>query len=181
MFSVFRKKTESEPAAAAPTPPAEPLHEVHALHAPGTEIRFHPDLIQRFDGHHAALRKLFNAIQTEATRNDFAGAVASMQAFRRVLMTHLLEENVKLYTYLRKCLVNDTGSAELVRGMKTEMGEIGTRVMQFLNTYIASGITATTKSAFLADLATIGTALSDRLEREETALYTLYMPPDAFE
>lgn len=175
MFDIFKRRDDT-----TRERPQEPSTSTPLAHAPGTGIPYHPELMQEFAGHHASLRKLFAAITDSANRNDFSGTVATMEAFRRVLMTHLLEENLKLYTYLRKCLINDAASAQLVTGMKKEMGGIGTQVMDFLNAYIESGVTSANKEQFLASLAAIGTALADRLQREETSLYTLYMPPDAF-
>lgn len=176
MFDIFKRRN----APASHLLPQSSAAGAANTFAPGTGIPYHPELMRQFAGHHATLRKLFAAIDADASRDDFAGAAASMDAFRRVLMTHLLEENLKLYTYLRKCLVNDDASAQIVRDMKREMSSIGTQVMAFLNGYLENGITPANKSQFLTDLAAVGDALTDRLQREESTLYTLYMPPEAF-
>ncbi|HEX7342239.1 MAG TPA: hemerythrin domain-containing protein [Rhodanobacteraceae bacterium] len=147
--------------------------------APGTEIQFHPDLIARFNGHHASLRKLLEIVRAHAMDNKFAEAQKSLQSFRNVLSAHLLEENVKLYTYMAKCLVGDPDSEGLITGMKAEMGRIGTGVMHFLNKYRDAGITPFNKAQFLGELDAIGATLAERMEREETSLYSMYMPPDA--
>lgn len=176
MFDIFKRRN-----AADGNPSSSPADDASAAsYAPGTGIPYHPELMQQFAGHHASLRKLFAAIESDAERDNFKGAAASLEAFRRVLMAHLLEENLKLYTYLRKCLINDDASAHIVRDMKKEMGAIGTQVMAFLDGYINTGITSANKHQFLADLTAVGAALADRLEREETTLYTLYMPPEAY-
>lgn len=148
--------------------------------APGTELRYHPDLIARFHGHHASLQKLFGAIKTHATNDEFAEAQKSLQAFRRALTSHLLEENIKLYTYLAKCLAADPGTKGLMASMKTEMGQIGNDVMHFVNEYTNAGLTPFNKHQFLKELDAIGVTLLDRIEREESSLYTLYMPPSSY-
>ncbi len=149
--------------------------------APGTGIGYHPDLIERFESTHAALQKLFEAIKTHATRDEFSEAQKSLQAFRKTLTGHLLEENIKLYTYLSKCMAADPDNKELIDNMKAEMGQIGTTVMHFIKEYTNSGITPFNKKQFLSELDEIGTVLVDRIEREESSLYTMYMPPSAFQ
>lgn len=185
MFKNLFKKQAYEPlqqdSQAEQSAPAErPVTFVSTAVAPGTEIRYHPDLITRLQGHHIALLKLFGAVKTHAMNDEFADALKSMQSFRQALTTHLLEENVKLYTYLAKCLDADPDNRDLMMDMKSEMGKIGTVVMRFLNQYTNSGITPFNKKQFLEKLDEIGPALVDRIEREESSLYTMYMPPEAF-
>lgn len=182
IVGLFRKKRETEPAPQPEHPdvrgqvPATPVPNC----APGTEIRYHPDLIARFRGHHASLRKLFDATRNHAENDEFAAALKSLKSFRQVLTTHLLEENINLYTYLSKCLARDPDSKELITGMKSEMGQIGRSVMRFMQEYTNAGITPFNKKRFLDELTEMGKLFADRLEREETSLYTLYMPVDAF-
>lgn len=163
--------------ARAPAPVPKP---VPARYAPGTEITYHPDLIPRFKGHHASLLKLFKAIHTCASNDDFANAQKALRQFRNVLGEHLLEENIKLYTYIAKCVAEDAHSSELMSNMKAEMGETGTVVMRFVRHYGEYGIVADTKRKFLEELDVIGAALVDRIEREENSLYTMYLPPGSF-
>lgn len=148
--------------------------------APGTEIAYHADLIGRFKMTHNALRKLFDAVKTQAADGQFADAQKSLEAFRKTLTGHLLEENIKLYTYLTMCLVSDADSKDLMASMKTEMGRIGGTVMAFVRDYSHSGISPANQQAFLEGWSEIGATLADRLEREETSLYSMYMPPQSF-
>ncbi|HET7267733.1 MAG TPA: hemerythrin domain-containing protein [Oleiagrimonas sp.] len=148
--------------------------------APGTRITYHPDLINRFHAHHVALQKEFKSIRAHAADNEFAAAQKSLQAFRRTLTSHLLEENIKLYTYLGRCLDNDPVNKDLMASMKSEMGQIGNQVMRFVNEYVNAGITPFNKKQFVAELDAIGVILLDRIDREESSLYALYMPPETF-
>lgn len=150
-------------------------------YAPGTEIGYHPDLIPRFQKTHQALQKLYVSIQVATEGNDFVGAQKSLDAFRKTLTGHLLEENVKLYTYLARCLAADPANKDLIGSMKSEMGQIGTTVMTFINQYSQTGLTPFNKRQFLEGWGGIGAVLTDRIEREETSLYTMYLPPSAFQ
>lgn len=184
----FRKRKPDDPVAPQATLP-QPASEGSpattsrvALHyAPGTEIGYHPDLIPRFQKTHQALQKLYASIKGSAEDNDFVAAQKSIDAFRKTLTGHLLEENVKLYTYLARCLAADPDNKDLIGSMKSEMGQIGTTVMAFIKQYTASGITPFNKRQFLEGWESIGAVLTDRIDREETSLYTMYLPPSAFQ
>lgn len=186
-MNFFRKKAPEASAAivprslhSVPDHDASPAPADTHRYAPGTEIGYHPDLIPRFQMTHQALQKLYVSIKTQTEHGQLADAQKSLDAFRKALTGHLLEENVKLYTYLARCLAVDPANNELMASMKSEMGQIGTTVMAFIKTYTQSGITPFNKRLFLDGWDEIGAILADRIEREETSLYTMYLPPDAF-
>lgn len=187
-MNFFRKRKPGDSVAVTMPGPQSAMDGVAAtpslvvLHyAPGTEIGYHPDLIARFQMTHQALQKLYASILAATEGNDFVAAQKSLDAFRKTLTGHLLEENVKLYTYLARCLAADPANKDLIGSMKSEMGQIGTTVMTFIKQYAASGITPFNKRQFLDGWGGIGVVLTDRIDREETSLYTMYLPPSAFE
>lgn len=149
-------------------------------HAPGTQLTYDPNLIIRFKGHHVSLLKLFNNIQKASANREYDQVTESLESFRRVLQQHLMEENLRLYIYLRKCLAQDPDSAELAASMKREMGRIGKNVTEFINHYSEFGVNDDNIEKFRHDLVHIGAILQDRIQREEESLYTLYLPPDEY-
>jgi triphosphoribosyl-dephospho-CoA synthetase len=149
-------------------------------YAPGTEIPYDPSLIQRFKGHHLTLQKLLGDVQTEAEAGQYEDIAESLKTFQRVLQQHVLEENVRLYIYLTKCLADEPEDAEVAGEMKREMGEIGRKVTAFIRHYAEFGVDETNVNKFTKELDTIGSALQDRIHREEESLYTLYLPPEAY-
>lgn len=148
--------------------------------APDSTIPYHPDLIDRLKDQHVTVLKTFETVKGSAVVADFEAATKSLQALRRVLTSHLLEENIKLYTYLRKCLANDWNNKRLILRMKSEMDDIGSQVMKFLDDYERMGITSATKKQFLEDLNDTGNLLRQRVDNEESVLFTMYMPPNMF-
>ncbi len=148
--------------------------------APDSTIPYHPDLVDRLKEQHAAVLKAFETVKGSAIVDDFEAAAKSLQVLRHVLTSHLLEENVKLYTYLRKCLASDWNNKRLILRMKSEMDDIGSRVMKFLDDYDRMGVTSATKKQFLEDLNHTGNLLKQRVENEESVLFTMYMPPNMF-
>lgn len=148
--------------------------------APGTEISYDPHLIERFEGHHRTLLKLFEDIDSAAGQYEFGKLSDLLARFKRVLQEHLLEENLKLYTYMQACMRNDPDNAEIMRDMKAEMGRIGRDVNRFIGTWTHQVIDASNIQDFQRELKGIGEVLTDRIEREENTLYPLYMRPEKY-
>lgn len=149
--------------------------------APGTEIHYDDKLIGHFLGHHRALVDLIIKIRDSAQASRFEETGKYVNKFRLLLNEHLLEENLRLYTYLSYCLKGDPEGAELMRDMRREMGDIGRRVASFIKHHSEFGINEENKAKFLNELKQIVEALNDRLAREERSLYTMYLPPQTIQ
>lgn len=145
--------------------------------APGTQIHYDDKLIRHFLDHHRALVDLINKIRDSAQASRFEETGKYVNKFRLLLNEHLLEENLRLYTYLSYCLKADPEGSELMRDMRHEMGEIGRKVANFIKHHNEFGINQENKAKFLNELKNIVEALNDRLAREERSLYTMYLPP----
>jgi len=170
MFDFFKKKGEAKTETAAT--PAQPQYNT----APGTEIRYHPELIAQLQSDHQTLIGLYGEIQAAFDAGDYAGVSEKLDAFRTGLQGHLLTENVRLYIYLDRCLANDETNSELIRGFRREMDGIAKVAMNFLKKYEAIGVDKELAGAFAKDFATIGQVLGARIQKEEQVLYPLYMP-----
>lgn len=148
--------------------------------APGTEISYAPGLIAHFRDTHQELAALIDQLHDAAGAGRYGDAEKALHTFKSVLYAHLLEENVRLYTYLSYCVKGDVDGAELMSDMRLEMGRIGRDVTRFIKAYTETGISAGNVASFLQQLGGITAKLHDRLQREESALYTLYQPPGHF-
>ena len=149
-------------------------------YAPGTEIPYDGQLISRFKGHHQSLLKLFNNISLAVKEHDYEQIMQALKKFVNVLEQHVLEENLKLYVYLQKC-IHDDDHNEMISDMKLEMAQISREVRSFVRHHLQFGVNAVNIEKFGHDLNGIGAALVDRIQREEDALYPLYMPPRNYE
>jgi regulator of sigma D len=149
--------------------------------APGTEIHYDGKLIDHFRDQHRALANLIIQIRDSARESRFEETEKYVNKFRLLLNEHLLEENLRLYTYLSYCLKGDPEGAELMRDMRREMGDIGRKVASFIKHHSEFGINDENKAKFLNELKQIVEALDDRLTREERSLYTLYLPPQTIQ
>ena len=169
MFGFFKKKsTNNETAAPAPQ------EEVHT--APGTQIRYSPDLIDSLQSDHQTLLSLYGEINTAFDEKRYSDVSSMLTTFKSGLNAHLLTENVRLYIYLEHALVGDSTSSELIHGFRKEMDEIAKVAIGFLRKYEAIGVDEDLADHFATDFATIGKVLVERIQKEENTLYPLYMP-----
>lgn len=149
--------------------------------APGTQLHYDGKLIGHFLDQHRALVDLIGKIRDSAQSSRFEETGKFVNKFRLLLNEHLLEENLRLYTYLSYCLKGDPEGSELMRDMRSEMGDIGRKVSSFIKHHNEFGINEENKAKFLNELKHIVEALDDRLAREERSLYTMYLPPQTIQ
>ncbi|WP_415036427.1 hemerythrin domain-containing protein [Azonexus sp.] len=170
MFGFFRKKES----AVAPAPVLEQAPQYRA--APGTEIRFQPELVPQLKADHQNLIGLYLEIKAAFEGGDYVEVSKKLTHFRSGLQAHLLTENVRLYIYLSHSLANDEINSELIHEFRREMDAIARVAMNFLKKYDAIGVDNELAKAFAKDFATIGEVLTERIEKEERVLYPLYLP-----
>lgn len=168
MFGIFKKKTGNTENITEATPQYNT--------APGTEIRYAPDLIESLKSDHQDLLGLYGEILAAFDQQDYTAVSEKLETFKSGLQSHLLTENVRLYIYLDRCLANDATNSDLIRGFRREMDEIAKVAMKFLNKYSAIGVDEDLAAHFAQDFATIGKVLGERIKKEETILYPLYLP-----
>ncbi|MDR0776314.1 MAG: hemerythrin domain-containing protein [Azonexus sp.] len=157
-----------------PTVEASPVAVQEGLVAPGTNIRFHPELIDKLTGDHHLLLSLFGETSHAAAQGDVAAAAERLEAFRTALQGHLLTENIRLYVYLEHLFADDPSTYSLIHEFRHEMDGIGKAVISFLLKYEELATHPELAAAFAHDLAGIGKVLVSRIEREEGTLYPLY-------
>lgn len=172
MFGLFKKKTSEESGTAA----GKANQGENYAAAPGTEIRYAPDLVDNLKQDHQTLLGLYGEIQNAFDNKDYTAVSAMLEKFKSGLQGHLLTENVRLYIYLDRSLASDPVNSDLIRGFRREMDDIAKVAMKFLNKYSTIGVDEHLAEHFANDFATIGAVLGERIQKEESVLYPLYMP-----
>lgn len=170
MFGLFKKKT-SEETHQTQSPPQQREYNT----APGTEIRYSPTLINELQIDHQQLLVLYMAIKSSFEAGDYPTVSEKLNEFRTGLQGHLLTENVRLYIYLDRMLGQDEMNSELIRSFRREMDGIGKAVLNFLKKYEAIGVDKDLAPSFAKDFSAIGVVLTERIKKEESVLYPLYM------
>lgn len=142
--------------------------------APGTTIKHDPELILKLKNDHAALLALWGGIGKALDKSDVKAMGMLLSKFKSSLNNHLLTENVKLYVYLTQHMADDPYNSDIIKDFRSEMNAIGRTVTAFLRTYTNSPIKPDQLQEFRTQFETIGEALVDRIDREESTLYELY-------
>lgn len=177
MFGKLFRRRGTE-AAAAPAAPAAAATPAAGKAAPGTAIRYHPELIDRLKADHRSLLELFGQIKQAFGDGRPAEAAALLNRFRGALQDHLLVENVRLYVYLEHLLRPDAASYTLIHEFRHEMDGIGKAATAFLSKYARLADEAALQGTFLAELDAVGQVLVERIRREESVLYPMYAPAE---
>lgn len=86
-----------------------------------------------------------------------------------------MTENIKLYTYLEQTLEGDANNSELMRTYRREMNVIASGVRRFTKQYESCDFSRIDAGQFEADYQEVGAILEQRLGKEESELYPLYL------
>jgi hypothetical protein len=172
MFGFFKNKSGNQ----APENNAQQQDQSVQVTAPGTEIRYSPELVDSLKSDHQDLLTLYGEIKADFDNKNYPSVSEKLEKFKGDLQGHLLTKNVRLYIYLDRSLASDPTNSELIRGFRREMDEIAKVAMGFINKYSAIGVDEDLANHFGEDFATIGKVLGERIQKEESILYPLYMP-----
>ena len=164
MFNFFKKKNKT-------TEKNQQLSHV----APGTQIHYIPDLIENLQEDHKELLTIFGQINTAFEAENYRFVTEKLKIFKMKLTDHLLVENIRLYIYLGHEFTQDEATSDLIKSFRSEMNQISKVVMSFLTKYETIGVDKGLAETFGKDLNNIGSALVERINREEHTLYPLYM------
>ena len=168
MFGLFEKKKEEAVA---------PAVQQESYVVSGTNIHYQPNLIEDMKSDHAMLLGLYADIVMASEAKNFKKVASTLYEFRGALEDHLLKENVNLYIYLTHLLMDDAINSELIAKFRKEMDGIASVALKFLAKYESIGEDPHLHEGFLDEFAAIGKVLGERIKREESTLYTLYVPP----
>jgi len=142
----------------------------------GFGIAYDAGLVPALKRDHADLVKLYGAIGERAQQGDFQQVPQMLMAFKVHLEGHLIAENVRFYNYVESAMQGDTESTALVRSFRREMNAIARGVVDLVKKYQISTFDQQAREEFMADYKTVYGLLAQRIEREESSLYPLYMP-----
>ncbi len=164
-FRGFLQPRPGEPP--APPPSSQPR-------APGTRIGYDPLLIQRLRTDHQRMLELFTQTQELLTTHDYDGVKRKLGELRITLQDHLMTANVKFYVYVSRHLAGDAAKSAIINEYRREMLINSRQIMDFLRIYSAARLDDRFADTFQIELLVIGSALVQRIEREQSTLFPLY-------
>ena len=133
-------------------------------------------LIAKFHNEHKKLVDHIGEIQKVMD----AGAIGTgkvkklLKSFKMELLGHFMEEDIKLYWYLKNYYKEDELSLSVVKEFEDSIKKIQKDVMHFFDHYSLNDVPL--DKEFEATFKEIVDALSSRIASEEENLYTLYLP-----
>jgi hypothetical protein len=142
----------------------------------GFGITYDPELVPALKHDHTKLVQLFGQVGDEAGRGDFSEIPQMLMAFKVHLEGHLIAENVRFYNYVENAMQGDAENTALIRSFRREMNAIARGVVDFVKKYQLVHFDETLREEFMEDYRTVGGLLAQRIEREESSLYPLYIP-----
>ena len=147
---------------------------------PGTELYYDPELINNLKDDHQKLLKIYNDMGEALSSNNFDQLASLFTDFKTQLQKHILTENLKLNIYLSHAITNDPDSLAIITELRAEMQKIGRAVNKFFNHYAKIPWTEEQILSFPEEFNNTGSILVDRIEREESNLYPLYLHPSSY-
>jgi len=147
------------------------------LVAPGTEITFKADLIDKYKQDHQHIISIFNNVLTAVQQEDSIAMLDRLRNLQIALRKHLLDEELNLYIYLRHCYKDDRPKQDIINKFKRRSKKVGVETFGFIGKLSEEGYSIKYDETFFNELLEIGNALEDLLETEEKHLYTIYRKP----
>lgn len=138
------------------------------------EIAYDPGLIEQLKSDHADLVKVFTEISGAVNSRQYHEIPRLLGRFKVALQAHIMMENVKFYVYLQHKVSTDMETSAYVADLRKEMDGIARAVVKFANTHSSGALTDETAGTFAQQLNEIGEILLQRVQLEESRLYTLY-------
>lgn len=138
------------------------------------KINYKPELIDSLKNDHQKLFEIYGDLVNYASTNDFLKIPHKLNELKLALQGHVLVENVHFYVYVQEKHKNDLLNSEFIKDVRREMNTIAKVVVDFVKKYQMKQFNNEVKVGFLEELTGIGEALTQRVEMEESKLYTLY-------
>jgi len=170
------KIRHKETDASSPPPPPERQFGT----APGTEIRYDPDLPSRLANEHRIIMGLIDTITQTENGGDYRLSTAQIGRFGITVRQHFVVENTQFYTYLDKLYADHAEFSQLIRETRREANSASKMVSGFLSDYRDGDWDPTRKCRFRKDLHLLRRGLRKRIHTEENDLSLLYVEPGRF-
>jgi len=139
-------------------------------------IAYDGGLVAKLKGDHQELVRIYTSIKSAAAENRFGNLHDLLSNFKLTFQMHIALENVKFYVYVQQRTAQDAEASTFISDVRREMNDIARAVLKFVDAYMATPPALSTVAAFNAELDQIGAVLVQRVEKEESRLYSLYQP-----
>ncbi len=143
---------------------------------PSGGIAYDPGLVGSLKADHQELVRIYTSIKSAATAGHYSDIHDLLANFKLTFQTHIAVENVRFYVYVQQHAALDADTSNFIADVRKEMNSIARAVMKFVDTYMTLPPSPSTVADFNAELDQIGSVLVQRVQLEESRLYSLYQP-----
>jgi hypothetical protein len=134
--------------------------------------KFDKKLIEKFHKDHEKLLRRVETINHLIKVKQHDEAKHQLKLLKTELLGHFMEEDIKLYWYLKHRYGDMPEILETVKSFENSIKKIQKDISSFLDHYARPDTPL--DAAFVSEFANIAEALSTRMKTEENNLYTLY-------
>ena len=152
----------------------EVIHKDSEHVAPGTQIHYESGLIEQLEKDHVVLLKLLQSVQHAFKQKNSKKTNKKLKKFKKVFLSHLIQENLKLYIYLKHSFEKRSDEHLKVKEFRREMRKISKYIIKFLDKNRDKVKNKKEREEFKKDLKRVYITLKSRLKREEKELFPLY-------
>ena len=138
------------------------------------DLPYDAKLIKKFHKDHKKLVATAIKISKKIEAEEHDKIKPLLKQLKLEILGHFMEEDIKLYRYLKKYYANSEESMALINTFEESIKAIQKDVISFLDNYTQENSTLDTN--FKKRFHTIVNDLGNRIETEENSLYTLYIP-----
>jgi iron-sulfur cluster repair protein YtfE (RIC family) len=133
---------------------------------------FDSRLIKKFHKDHEKLVKVVTDIVNAVESNEIVKAKRELKKLKMELLGHFMEEDIKLYWYLKTHYKESENTIETIKMFEESIKKIQKDVVKFLDHYAQPEVAL--DQTFKKEFDAIVEALSTRMATEESNLYPLY-------
>jgi len=136
-------------------------------------LKYETKLIKKFHKDHEKLIKLLTKIATAVEKSEDKKVRALLSQFKVEILSHFMEEDIKLYRYLKKYYEENEEKKATIMLFQDGIKTIQSDIINFLDSYIKED--KEFDKVFQDRFKDIINAFGERIKTEESKLYPLYI------
>jgi hypothetical protein len=147
--------------------------------APGTQIRFDPDLVDNLSAEHHALLTACEELEIACAKARVAQVVSRLRALEEQIGRHRVQEDVKLMIFIEKHNAERDGVAALLALIRRERDLVRKQLSETIKKYALPENAKAPAQEISRDVGEVIHLIARLIDREENDLFPLYVPNNA--
>ena len=140
----------------------------------GQGIGYEPDLIEVLTDEHRQLNELMTSLEDLIKQEDCHKIASEIAAFKPILAKHLINESVKIYTFLTRKLDPHSKEFANLNKVRNDMFRIGDCAFKFFSAFSDPRAVELKWGEYKVEFSMVRDMLTTRLTLEEEKLFIIY-------